>query len=598
MTKKATGADGRGTVWCRLAWAPLLASLGCGSADLAGGELGEPEEVGSQSSALLSDTAKRALVITDLTVVNNSTRTKDPCNSVAGDEDKTWTIGHLLKKEAQRYGLDPTTYVNKWLTAWTTETTINGQTAPTGEGPNVQAAWTRFGGTSRLDKAPFRLLAIVNRVDLRAHRPNGEPLGGEVRFVFGMLDPPHTGAITCPSPYFSNSTIIAEYSPVKADENAVLDWGKRWYDLAGLPFGSSYRLALQALTEDVINSGRLLRIRTNEGPTGTWFMSEFEPHPTTHYLVRSTIKQAPTMALADGTSTNLTSFISANVLNLGALEYRPRTQLYAPIGSYLVTDKFSGTNTWFRGSVNRIDSSVSGSFWNAPKAAIDPTTWSNARHQFSLGTCNGCHGRESSTGILHIAPRASDTAAGLSGFLSGAMSVTDPVDGRVRVLNEIGKREDDLLWLAGGGQVGTPVFGNYYKLMASTGGLCVDLEGNGLNDGALVKQYPCHGQGNQRLSLVYQGSSNYNLKFKHSGKCLDIENASTQSGARVIQKTCTNSTSQRFTSRITSGGGARAFQFIHSGMCFVPKDQSTATAAQLVQVNCANTDASGFMFIE
>jgi hypothetical protein len=39
-------------------------------------------------------------------------------------------------------------------------------------------------GQPRLEKAPFRLSAIVNRLDLRTFRPENEPLGGEVRFVF------------------------------------------------------------------------------------------------------------------------------------------------------------------------------------------------------------------------------------------------------------------------------------------------------------------------------------------------------------------------------------------------------------------------------
>ncbi len=61
--------------------------------------------------------------------------------------------------------------------------------------------------------------------------------------------------------------------------------------------GSTYRTELAKLTEEVITNGRLLRIRTNEGPGGFWKLTEFEHDGTTKLLRRSTIKQSPTEAL-------------------------------------------------------------------------------------------------------------------------------------------------------------------------------------------------------------------------------------------------------------------------------------------------------------
>jgi hypothetical protein len=42
-----------------------------------------------------------------------------------------------------------------------------------------------------------------------------------------------------------------------------------------------------------------------------------------------------------------------------------------------------------------------------------------ARHKFSLATCNGCHTRETGTQFLHIAPRNAGSEAMLSEFLTG-----------------------------------------------------------------------------------------------------------------------------------------------------------------------------------
>ena len=62
-------------------------------------------------------------------------------------------------------------------------------------------------------------------------------------------------------------------------------------------------------------------------------------------------------------------------------------------------------------------------FWNAPGV-----TDSALRHKFSINTCNGCHGAESSTRFLHVFPRAAGQQAQLSGFLTG-IDVNDPVTG-------------------------------------------------------------------------------------------------------------------------------------------------------------------------
>ncbi len=94
----------------------------------------------------------------------------------------------------------------------------------------MRSAWAKDSqGTYLLHKAPLKLLAIVSRLDLRMIRPFGEPLGGEVRFVFTpMLSPlslvsPTPADGRCMTAADDNSTIILEYSPVRTDENAVVD---------------------------------------------------------------------------------------------------------------------------------------------------------------------------------------------------------------------------------------------------------------------------------------------------------------------------------------------------------------------------------------
>jgi hypothetical protein len=130
-------------------------------------------------------------------------------------------------------------------------------------------------------------------------------------------------------------------------------------------------------------------------------------------------------------------------------------------------------------------------------------------------------------------------------------------------------------------------------------GKCLDVSGQSTADNALVKQYACHGGGNQRVSLVDKGQSTYNLVFKHSGKCLDVEAGSSATGAKMVQKTCSNAASQRLGMWFASPGpGGRILQFAHSSKCLRVQNNSTAEAAQVVQDTCTEDDDKSVKFVE
>jgi hypothetical protein len=548
----------------------------------------------------------------------------DPCSSAPSDVGKVWTLAHILTKEAAKAQpvLTPSAYTTNWINNWNTIVTINGQTVPPLTGRDVKIAWQRFAGGSTampLHKAPFKLLAIANRIDLRAHRPFGEPLGGEIRFVFGIYNP-IVNSPPCPSPnpgpnattMDPNSTIIVEYSPNKSTENQVRDLATRWFSLSSLS-GASYLQALQALTEEVIGTGKLLHIRTNEFPLtpGTppepdgWNLAEFEPD-STGVLRRSTIKQSPTMALDTGTSALLGNYIWANrdALFANALDFEPFSDTFAPIGTYVVPDKFPGTNTWFRGSINEMGIANDDDFWNAPApAGADGLTYSQARFRFSLGTCRGCHGRETGTGFNQISSPLdlNGGEAFISSFLSGPVDVEDPIlPGFFRTFDEMGRREQDLNGLVNGGPVHLLVLGNNYTTKFLASGKCLDSAGNNSNEGAPSQLFSCHGMGNQRLSLVSVGNSQHSLKYKHSGKCIDVVNGSTSRGAQVVQATCNSSRPSQRLTLFAPSDGFRSVRFQHSNLCLVVRSQGTADGTPIVQDSCpANGDPTrAFTFVE
>jgi hypothetical protein len=59
-----------------------------------------------------------------------------------------------------------------------------------------------------------------------------------------------------------------------------------------------------------------------------------------------------------------------------------------------------------------------------------PTELLEARHLFSLNTCNGCHGAETATEFFHVGPRRAGQVAPLSKFLTGesGFQVKDPAE--------------------------------------------------------------------------------------------------------------------------------------------------------------------------
>ncbi len=591
-------------------WSVLLAATaaGCGAADGAVNFAAEdPEDVGSVTSALTT-AALHSLLITDLNIVAHPERTVEPCLAVPADADnKEWSLPYLLKVHAARSGINSADLVDNWLSGWANETTlVNGHAGKANGVEDIIERWPKnSAGKFRLEKAPFRLSAIVSRLDLRNLRPEGEPLGGEVRFVFGL-----TRSTDCGSEA-NETTLILEYSPGTTNENAVLAWAKRWYDLGNLNKSSAeYAQTLQGLTEDTIRKGKLERIRTNavrgsETVTPGWFLSEFVP--ANGWLKRSTVKQTPFFDLRSPRNSNrpkAAAFIAANIANLDATFRTPRKGSMEPVASfYRVPDRFDNDGI-FRGAWANVVK-TRGTFWDFPRPAeVDAATWSRARHQFSLGTCDGCHsgeilGQGGTSPPFHITARNANSPANLSTFLTGPITVIDPVDGTQRQYDEMQRRKEDLHWLANEMPLGNPIYGNYYKLRFVNSSRCIDVAGASTASGALVKQYACHGQENQRLALVAGARPlEFRLKLKHSGMCLDIENASTAAGARIVQKPCGSDT--QLMKWVVPAGTPEAvvLNLKHSGKCLNVAGGGTGDNVQVVQSDCAIVRSQGLHFVE
>jgi hypothetical protein len=285
--------------------------------------------------------------------------------------------------------------------------------------------WPLVGTQLDMTRAPFKLVAIVNRLDLgRGSAPSGYggSGAGELRFVFAAVDKQGGGC------NIGRFLVIFEYGVPKTRCADVKSWAQQWANLSLIALGTAaFNSALQALTQQVVlrntvpakpNGNAINQIRTNEIMLAApWELREFRFLTTSTPLLGET-----TMALTPGDprngTANFANFVNTNTAAILAGTYTvPPTWLTLP---------FLGANSLVPAPAT--------TFWNAPGIAN-----LNARHKFSANTCNGCHAREMNTTFTHI-----NEFGGLSPLLSGPLTVADPVNGVLRNFNEMLMRQTNL----------------------------------------------------------------------------------------------------------------------------------------------------------
>jgi hypothetical protein len=447
-------------------------------------ELQPGQEVRLQPDATSSTVdPARSLIIRDPSVVEDPTRTFNPCTGVGTPMGK-WTFGYLMKEMANQpmTGINPSAFTRLWLKHWENNLVINGWGVPARAAVKniVTTPWEIASGGPGfpldLKIAPFKLLAIVNRIDLRGNSGYTTNNAGEARFVFGVIDRRKGNCLV------SEMTVILEYGIDQPDCNGVINWARQWVNLSTLPLGSpAYNAALEAITEQFakagvapakVNGSALNQVRTNEflpPQTGPWELREFrltmtreDPFPPTGQLIQTTVKQTPD-GIMDGTNT-LADYINANCgpiltdSHVVPLNF-PRSPLDPPLPN--PPAGFLGGNSF-----------VPPNFWNAPGLACDPSPPGDARFKFSMSTCSGCHKDETWTRFYHIVPTPFGTPAALSAFLSGPITVNDPVNGFARNFDEILRRALLLDQIANGDcAIATPDIFNRIEVRGDEGKL-------------------------------------------------------------------------------------------------------------------------------
>ncbi|MBJ6762686.1 hypothetical protein JGU66_18120 [Myxococcaceae bacterium JPH2] len=364
------------------------------------------------------------LMITNLSVVEDPDRTTT---------DGVWTFGHLMRQ--MNGGQDPSNLVRNWLKTWNTEQFIgftDVQARPNMNGMVLTPWESRSGGPGApldFETAPFRLLAIVNRMDLRKEGV----FAGEGRFVFGVTDS------------FGNAlpfTVILEYVLPGGSADEIQRWARDWHELGRIGVGNpGYNEKLEALTarftQSFVARGAYLgsaihQVRTNENALDPfWELREF--HLGAGGLEPAHVALTPDL-IFNG-SPILTDYVNQNMSSVLAESHTFPEDLFEnqPLlaGSALTPFNF----VWTVQSVPN-----------------------EARFKLSVNTCNGCHSGETNTVFLHVRPRGEGQASALSPFLLGSAPIPDRFDPSVtRSFADLERRRVDLNGLVCGVPTTSPL---------------------------------------------------------------------------------------------------------------------------------------------
>jgi hypothetical protein len=342
--------------------------------------------------------ASKELVITDPTVLNDA--------RASNATDGPWSFRFLIEQMTPA-GTDPADFAAAWLNTFEFDGFVNGFRIFPRNATSIRLQWpTTANGKLDLSRAPFKLISIVNRMDLHATS------NGEARFVYGLFDLNGNGMLM---------TVIFEYGlPAKDPTNGATltrkSWASKFHALGSKTFGEPYNAALQSVTDlftrrntSPLKPGgnSINQVRSNEIQTGLpWQLREFHLDDT-----------AGPLALRLSTTGN-TPASDAN---------RPDEPSNAVLAGYINTDAvlIHGVYTAVPLSITG-GSSDSSFFWNRFSTPVDE----RARHDFAGQTCNGCHFSEvnnpqtgaplNTNGFYQIAPindTSADGTARLSPFI-------------------------------------------------------------------------------------------------------------------------------------------------------------------------------------
>ena len=407
------------------------------------------ENAGSEETVAVSEGALGSCGVTidplkSIEIVHPNVVTDARASNVTGGP---WSFRTLITNMAPTTATaDVNAFLRGIFDSWLSDQIVNGELVPARTGAQQVLDLFLVPGVTPhqfdLTKAPFELIAIANRLDLR-----NPTMAGEGRFVFGLKFP----AVGSGKGFFGSMTLIMEYAlPLKAPLDTPAKWAAKWHELDTLdPVGApaAFNAKLQEITDNFSvrnafvgrpNGSAIDQIRSNEIQLGSpWQLREFNMN-SAGQMLPATTKNSPNRA-AINNSQVLLDFVSQTP-GLGSSD--------TSFMSLNFPANFGG-NLFLGG---RADEEFA-SRWLLPNGE----TQTNSVRVDNLGqlTCNGCHNENKAPtdnmAFYQVSPTAStfNPSTGLNdgtGRLSGFMTTGDPTKGARRPA-ELNRRADDMATL-------------------------------------------------------------------------------------------------------------------------------------------------------
>ncbi len=293
--------------------------------------------------------------------------------------DGTWSFRALIERMApSSAATDTDAFVRGIFESWLSNQTINGEIVPAR--PSVQQVildqFQIVGSNPRrfdLSKAPYQLIGIANRLDLRS-----STAAGEGRFIFGLKQPNST--------FLNSMTMIFEYKlPFTTTLNTAQKWAAKWHELDAIDPATApdaFNSKLQEITDIITargalpsqpNGSAISQIRSNEIVLGNvWEMREFNM-TSSGLMAPATTKNSPNHGSINN-SPALANFLAQTpALDVNDTSFFSVTMPTSFAGAPFLGGKAqeTGNDFWFLGSEVQSTS-----------VRVD---------NFGLLTCNGCH---------------------------------------------------------------------------------------------------------------------------------------------------------------------------------------------------------------
>ncbi|MGB1294583.1 MAG: hypothetical protein ACPG6V_03825 [Flavobacteriales bacterium] len=449
---------------------------------------------------------RNSLFITDKEIVENQARTYNVVTG-QGSPQGAWTFGQMMKNMAGGFEVEsaPTNdevlkvrdFVKQWVEDFYKTYTVNGSSTYTkktnpfqkffldlwlkkakndlsyqvpGQWPyDFGLVFDEFNTPEKLNdllsNAPFKLTAIVNRLDLRGNAGYGGSIenSGETRFVFTLIETIDIGdnlVSNVGNPPFHDN--VSEGSGANSQAGSRIDWqgmnvifeygnvlqtgcdikehAEGWralsdYDLDLPSDWDNYCTDLQVLTDHVTtrnanpnkpNGSAINQVRTNERLFETnlgsnwegidWELREFQIDEATGLLRSSPVKNMP-LPVYNYSRNNTNGYYAGGNSSEGLVNWMygvttpgwPYWSVYQ--GNHNIPDHLLAASSIME---DDHQSYYGIGFWHGsfPDNIYDDENWhgeasevnKTVRQQLSLNTCMGCHGAETKTLFTMVRP--------------------------------------------------------------------------------------------------------------------------------------------------------------------------------------------------